>query len=244
MTGSRGWHRIGPHPAIARWAAAARMAAPLAAPGEWRAGGTWDVGLDALPNDAAGQVAGVPFPWEALPLEPVALHAAQVSTLRPGYPRPDGDEAAHRWRLLRDGAHLDGLLAEGPGRRRHIREPHAWILGITLTACDPGASPLVVWEGSHLALRRALAEALAPHPPAHWPDVDVTEAYNNARAGIFRACPRVELPCRPGEAILMHRMMLHGVAPWAEGALAPPEGRRVAYLRPLMASVAAWIGLD
>ena len=81
MTGGPGWCRIGPDPAIARWAGAARHAARVAPPGEWRAGGTWDLGLDAVPNDADGSVAGVPFPWGALPLVPVPLHAAQVSTL-------------------------------------------------------------------------------------------------------------------------------------------------------------------
>lgn len=244
MTGAAGWHRIGPDPAIARWAEAARVAVRGSPPGDWRAGGTWDVGLEALPNDADGSVAGTPFPWAALRLAPVPLQRAQVSSVRPGYPQPDGDATAHRWRLSRDGAHLDGVLPEGPGRRRHIREPHAWILGLPLTRCDAGASPLVVWEGSHVILRAALKAALAPHPPADWPDVDVTDAYGAARAQVLATCPRVPLPARPGEALLVHRLMLHGVAPWADGASAPPEGRRVAYLRPLLPSVADWLAED
>ena len=41
--------------------------------------------------------------------------------------------------------------------------------------------------------------------------------------------------------VLLHRLTIHGVAPWAEAAEAPPEGRIVAYFRPLMASVQDWI---
>jgi hypothetical protein len=239
-----GWRRIGAHPAIAAWAAAARTAAVAALDlhgDPWRAGGTWQVGLDALPNDDSGAIAGTPFPWAALGLPPQPLHRAQLSTLRPGYPQPGGDIAAHRWQLRRDNAHMDGLIAEGASRRRFVREPHAYILGLPLTPADPGASPLVVWEGSHLILRDALAAALAPHPPAAWGGIDITDAYIAARARCFAACPRVELPARPGEATLLHRHLLHGVAPWADGARAAPEGRIVAYLRPLMRSVADWL---
>jgi hypothetical protein len=32
--------------------------------------------------------------------------------------------------------------------------------------------------------------------------------------------------------MLIHRLALHGVAPWAEGAEAGPEGRMIAYFRP------------
>ena len=238
-----GWICIGPDPAIARWATAARLAA-RSAPADGRAGGTWDLGLDALPNDADGAVAGEPFPWAALPLTPAALHRAQVSTIRPGYPRTDGDEAAHRWRRDRDGAHLDGVPADGPVRRRHVAEPHAWILGLPLTDCDAGASPLVVWEESHVILRAALLAALSPHPPEHWGQVDVTDAYQTARARVFAECRRTELPARPGMALLVHRLMLHGVAPWAAGAQAAPDGRRVAYLRPVLPTVRDWLAAD
>lgn len=40
------------------------------------------------------------------------------------------------------------------------------------------------------------------------------------------------LTAPPGAAILVHRMALRGVASWAEGAIAPPEGRMIAYFRP------------
>ena len=244
MMATTGWQRIGPHPAIAAWAKAARLAARLAPIAEWRAGGTWDVGLEALPNDPAGSIGGIAFPWAELPLTAVPLHAAQVSTIRPGYPRSDGDDAAHRWRLDRDGAHLDGLLATGPDRRRRIAEPHAWILGLPLTPSDAGASPLVVWQGSHLILRDALRAALSPYPPGDWGSVDVTDAYQQARKRVMAECRRTPLPAQPGEALLVHRLMLHGVAPWATGAQAPPEGRMIAYLRPVLPTVAAWLRYD
>ena len=243
MPGAAGWLRL-THPSIADWASAARgpaLAALASHADPWRAGGTWQAGVDALPNGADGSIAGTPFPWAALPMARVPLHPAQLSVCRPGYPRPEGDAAAHRWRLTRDNAHLDGLIPEGPDRRRFVREPHAWILGLPLTEADPGASPLVVWEGSHLVLRDALRQALAPHPPSTWADIDITDAYVAARRQALATCPRRELPARPGEATLLHRLILHGVAPWAEGATAAPEGRVVAYLRPLLSGVLDWL---
>lgn len=241
-----GWCRIGPHPAIAAWADAARAAAldTLATTTEpWRCGGTWFVGVNALPNDPDGAIRGTPFPWEALPLTPEPLHRAQLSVIRPGYPQPSPDEtpAAFAFRRDRDAAHLDGLLPVGPDRRRMIKEPHAWILGLPLN--EAPASPLTVWEGSHEVLRAALLDALAPHPPESWGEIDITDAYQIARKQVFTTCRRVEAPAVPGEAMLVHRLTLHGVVPWKPGDTAPPEGRIIAYLRPQLSSVAAWLTL-
>ena len=249
MVGGEGWLRIGPDPRLAAWAAGAlpvAQAAVAASNEVWRCGGTWFVGVDALANDSFGQVADAAFPWDALPLAPVPLHRAQLSVMRPGYPQPSADESdsAYGFRLRRDAAHLDGLLAVGPEKRRMVKEPHGWILGIALNHCDPGAAPLSVWEGSHIVMRAALAQAFAGHPPESWGDVDITDAYKSARAEVFRTCRRIELPSAPGLAVLMHRHLIHGVAPWAEGAKAPPEGRMVAYFRPLLPSVAAWLTKD
>ncbi len=201
------------------------------------------MGLDLLPNDAAGTVAGVPLPWAAFGLSPEPLHRAQLSATYPGYPQPSPEETetAFRFRLTRDAAHLDGLLPIGPARQRMVKEPHGWILGLPLTEADAGASPLVVWEGSHTLLRAALRQALAPHPPESWGEVDLTAAYAEARRAVFRDCRRVELPARPGEATLLHRLTLHGVAPWAAGARAAPEGRIIAYFRPQLPDVASWL---
>ena len=96
------------------------------------------------------------------------LHKGQVSVVYPGYPRPkEGEsEAAFDYRRDRDAAHLDGLLPVGTPRQRMIREPHAYILGLPVTKADPGAAPLVVWDGSHRMMREAMNGALAPHDPA------------------------------------------------------------------------------
>lgn len=242
----RGYLRIPHAPAIAAWARAAlpvAVAALKATAEPLRCGGTWAVGLDLLPNAPDGSVGGVALPWADLGLAPEPLHPAQLSTVFPFYPRPSAEEtpAAFAFRRDRDAAHLDGLLPIGPDKRRMMKEPHGWILGLPLNDCDAGASPLVVWEGSHEILRAALSAALAPHPPETWGEVDLTETYQAARKHIFATCRRVELPARPGEATLMHRMTLHGVAPWAEGAKAPKEGRIVAYFRPLLPSVRDWL---
>lgn len=249
VTGPRGWQHLGPLPGLRAWAEAALPLAHahIAAGTEaWRCGGTWMAGVDALPNGAAGDIAGVPLPpalLAALPWQPAAWHRAQLSTLRPGYPQPwPGEtEAAFRFRLTRDAAHVDGLLPIGPGRRRMLREPHAFILGLPLTEADPSAAPLVVWEGSHLIIQRAFTAALLPHPPESWPDVDLTDAYHAARREAFASCLRIPLPARPGGALLLHRMILHGMAPWAAGATAEPEGRIIAYFRPQFADVQDWL---
>lgn len=208
-----------------------------------RCGGTWAVGLDLLPNAPDGSVAGVAFPWDAVRLAPEPLHRGQLSAVYPDYPRPSPDEteAAFRFRRNRDAAHLDGLLAIGAGKRRMIKEPHGWILGLPLTGCSPDAAPLVVWEGSHKIIRHALRAALADHPPESWGNIDITAAYQAARAQVFETCRRVEVPSRPGQATLLHRLLVHGVAPWAKGASAPPEGRIIAYFRPVLASVFEWV---
>jgi hypothetical protein len=239
-----GWQKLGPDPAIAAWAKAARDAAlhTLATtPEPWRCGGTWFVGVDALPNAPDGTINAAPFPWGALPLTPEPLHKAQLSVIRPGYPQPSPEEtpAAFAFRRDRDAAHLDGLLPIGSDKRRMVKEPHAWILGLPLN--DTTASPLTVWEGSHERLRAALLKKLEPFPPETWGEIDITDVYQAARKDIFASCRRIELPATPGEVTLLHRLTLHGVAPWKSQDAAPPEGRMIAYLRPQCASVHQWL---
>ena len=247
MTGAQGWRRVA-GPGIATWAAAARPVAEasVAAGTEgWRCGGTWFVGLDALPNSPDGVVDGIPFPWAELGLWPEPLHPAQLSVTRAGYPRQGAEEteAAFRFRLNRDAAHLDGLLPIGPDKRRMVKEPHGWIVGLPLNRADAGAAPLVVWEGSHRIIGAALRAAFAAcdGPPG---DHDITDAYQAARRQVFDTCPRIELPGEPGTAVILHRHLIHGVAPWRDGATADPPGRMVAYFRPLLPSVADWLRPD
>ena len=122
-----------------------------------------------------------------------------------------------------------------------VKEPHAWILGIALTDCT--ASPLVVYEGSHLLIQTALRAALVAHPPQDWGDIDITDAYQAARAQVFDTCRRATVPIAVGEATLLHRLTIHGVAPWKAADKAPPDGRLIAYLRPVLASVQDWVNL-
>ena len=253
---TRGWVRFGPDPRVKNWAAHALEAARAAVKNpefaHWHVcENTWFVGVDALENDPQGRIGGsgalagpaVEFIETHLGLVP-PLHRGQLSVVWPGYPRPRAGEsaAAFRYRQRRDAAHLDGLKAEGSERRRRIAEPHAFILGLPLTETDPGAAPLVVWEGSPEILRAALKRALAGHDPADWGKVDVTDAYQAARKQVFETCRRVTIHARPGEAYLVHRLALHGVAPWDAGAEAPEEGRMIAYFRPVMpAGVVDWL---
>jgi hypothetical protein len=239
-----GWRQVGPHPAIHAWAdAACHVAKEVLAtsPEPWRCGGTWFVGVDALPNGPDGTLQNTPFPWSALPLQPGPLHPGQLSVIRPGYPQPSADEtpAAFAFRRDRDAAHLDGLLPIGPRKARMVKEPHAWILGLPLN--DTDAAPLVVWEGSHRILRAALTSALVQHPPERWGEIDVTAPYQAARRQIFETCRRVALPTAKGSATLLHRLTLHGVAAWRPMDVAPPEGRMIAYFRPLLPDVETWL---
>ena len=249
---SRGWARFGSDPAVARWAEAALPLAreALAQSTEpLRCGGTWDVGLDLLPNESGGAVGGVAL--EGAAMSTIAalcgmlpLHRAQLSAVYPGYPQPwvAESDAAYTYRLTRDAAHIDGILPVGPERRRMVREPHAYILGLPLTETSEGASPPVVWDGSHLIMARAFRDAFAGHAEADLPDVDVTDAYHAARREVFATCPRVVLHAGPGEAVLIHRLALHGISPWQNGAETPEEGRIIAYFRPeLPGGIAEWL---
>jgi hypothetical protein len=246
MVGGTGWSIIGPDTRIAQWAQAAypaARAAIAARPDEWRCGGTWHAGVDVLPNGPDGAMNGVAFPWEALPVDPQPLHAGQVSVIRAGYPQrwTDETEAAFGYRLRRDAAHVDGILPMGVTRQRMIREPHGWILGLPLNTCSPDAAPLVVWEGSQDLMRAALLAACSGTPEQDWDQVDLTLPYQAARKRVFAECTRRALPACPGQATLVHRLCLHGMAPWGVDAKAPPEGRMIAYFRPMLRSVAAWL---
>jgi len=174
----------------------------------------------------------VAFIGRALGLAEIAWDRAQVSICFPGYPQPwEGEsDAAFRFRRDRDAAHVDGLRRIMPGRRRVLGETHGFILGIPLTETRPDAAPFTVFEGSHELVRAALRTRLAGIPPERWAVEDITDAYTAVRRTAFETCPRVPLPARPGEAYIVHRLLLHGVAPWGES---PETGVRViAYFRP------------
>ncbi|MEM8655982.1 MAG: hypothetical protein AAGF36_14670 [Pseudomonadota bacterium] len=229
-------------PRTARWAEAAHdVAKGIADDPETRArnlrhGKTWFVGVDTLPNAADGSVDGVALDgtWvEQVPDLP--QHAAQLSIVYPGYPQrdPDQSEANHRFRVDRMAAHVDGLLPDGPQRRRYAREFHAYILGLPLNDVD--AAPTVVWKGSHRIMHAALAKAIGNADPR---EVDVTDAYHAARKHVFESCEVVSLQARPGQSFLIHRFALHGTAPWQGDA---SEGRMIAFFRPEFGNPAEWL---
>lgn len=232
-------------PAVGRWAETAHRVArqiaadPAARAANLRHAETWFVGVDALPNAEDGSIDGAPLlgQWRGHIDAPAAWHPAQLSIVYPGYPGQDPKEsdANHRYRITRHAAHVDGLLPIGPDRRRYLREPHTFVLGLPLNQAD--AAPLMVWPGSHRIMGQAFRAAIGRQTPT---EVDVTEAYQVARRDVFERIAPQAIVAKPGQAILLHRHLLHGVAAWKEGQMAPPEGRMIAYFRPQFAAE-AWL---
>lgn len=229
-------------PRTARWAIAAfDVAESLANDPKVRArnlrhGNTWFVGVDVLPNAPDGSVNDVELdgPWVGR-VPDLPQHAAQVSIVYPGYPArdPGQSEANHRFRVERMAAHVDGLLPEGPERRRYAREFHAYILGLPLN--DVAAAPTVVWRGSQKIMQAALVDAIGRRDIR---TVDITSAYHAARSRVFETCEIVPLRVRPGQSFLIHRFALHGTAPWDGPAEA---GRMIAFFRPEFPDPRDWL---
>ena len=249
-----GWQLFDHDSAVADWVNAARPAAIATTTdpehAHWlRCQGTWFAGVNVLGNDATGAVDGSgPLRGAAVDFalglmdEIPNWDRAQISVTYPGYPKQENEtDAAFGFRLRRDAAHVDGLSRTGPNNRRHLKEPHAFVLGLPMTETGPGASPMVVWEGSHVIMGDAFGAALKDTPPAEWPNVDLTEIYQAARKRCFDTCKRVEIHARPGQAYVIHRLALHGVAPWQPGAVVPPAGRMIAYFRPHLTQIDQWL---
>ena len=252
MFDQKGWRKFDYDPNIARWAEAAyqegcKTLRDTEMREKWlQCEGTWFVGVDALPSDPLGRIGDTDLKGavidELSETQTKPLHRAQLSIIFEGYPkRREGEgEAAFGYRLNRDAAHVDGLLPLGKDRRRMLKEPHAYILGLPLNETSPEASPLVVWEGSHILMAKAFQAAFQRYDPKDWNNIDITDIYQSTRKKVFDTCKRVSVHARPGEAYVLHRLALHGVAPWVIGAVAPSEGRMIAYLRPELADSSAW----
>jgi hypothetical protein len=216
-----------------------------------RCGGTWMAGVNALPNRADGSVgtgseiraAVIDFIHASLALTTFHWDRAQVSVCYPGYPQPmdDEPEAAFVYRRDRDAAHVDGLLPEGPHRRRHLREYHGFILGIPMVEYSKEASPFVVWPGSHEIVRQYFMRAFEGLAVSEWGELDVTRIYHECRRAVFKSCERVEILARPGQAYLVHRLALHGIAPWQPGVDATEDGRMICYFRPETSGPEGWL---
>ncbi len=213
----------------------------------WRYQHTWFVGVNCLANDDRGRVnkgpglagAAVNFIEQTLG-STLQLDQGQISAIMPGYPRadPDQTEASFRYRLKREAAHVDGLLLEDG--ERYAREYHAYILAIGLHDVESGASPFVVWNGSHKLIHRSLRSELDAYPEHQWPSIPIGDVYKQARRSAFDECQRVELSLNAGEAVLVHRLMLHGTAAWQSDQ----RGARVlCFFRPQTLLPQAWLSL-
>jgi hypothetical protein len=253
---NKGWCRFKHDKTLMQWIdralPCARKKVVAGQNAKWlRCGDTWFAGVNVLPNVADGSVCGsgaiqgevIDFIRQTLGFDGFDWDQAQVSVCYPGYPQPMPGEsgAAFDYRRDRDAAHIDGLLPEGPKRRRHLREHHGFILGIPMVEYDPGASPLVVWEGSHEIIRETLTGVFQDVPAEQWGEMDITGVYHEVRHRIFECCKRVEICARPGESYLLHRLALHGIAPWQSGASATPDGRMIVYFRPDTGGPEAWL---
>lgn len=241
----QGWTRFPRDPDLVHWVEQVRplaldlMEDPALQDAWLRCGGTWFAGVQALPNDAAGGVrerdvpplSGRAVDFVRALCGPFEFDSGQVSACFAGYPKPmEGEsEAAYRYRVLRHAAHVDGL-ARAPEGRRQVSEFHGFVLGIPLADSHSEASPLSVWEGSHDLVRQALAAALDGIPDSQWRGQDVTDTYHAVRRRCFDECGRVSLAAGLGEAYVVHRLALHGIAPWRAPDNAPP--RIVVYFRP------------
>jgi len=245
-----GWQKFAWDKDTALWARVALAAATevLSDPQHvhwYQCENTWFVGVDTLPNELDGSIKDTPLIGPAMTALQSdmgfssELHRAQISAIFPGYPRPRANETAtaFRYRLQKCGAHIDGLLREGETRRRYLREPHAWILGLPLTDCTKETSPLVVWEGSHHIMTRFFSKTLAEYPVEQIYDFDLTDVYLDARREIFETCTMVPVCARPGEGYLVHRLTLHGIAPWRS---ADHAQRIIVYFRPKLAQITDW----
>lgn len=251
-----GWCRFDHDPQLEQWVEAIRPVAHacVAAPenAQWlRCGGTWFIGVNALPNNAEGAVDGglplagraVDFIRNDLAMREFAWDRGQVSVVYPGYPKrvPSESASAYRYRVDRDAAHVDGILREGPDGRRFVRNLHDFLLGIPLVDVSADTSPFVVWEKSHELVRAALQARIGGIRPRAWAQEDVTDLYNDVRNRIFDECDRVEVTAGPGEAYLVHRFALHGIAPWSPSGPQDIDGRMVVYFRPESLAPEDWL---
>ncbi|MEM8496921.1 MAG: hypothetical protein AAF542_02795 [Pseudomonadota bacterium] len=238
--------------------------ATVAANQQWfRHQGTWFVGVNALPNDSYGKVAGsealsgaavnclqryVHSAFGTLDTTSysIAWDRAQVSICYPGYPgkSPEEPDSAHLFRLQRDAAHVDGLLRERKSKARYVREHHAFIFGIPLSEFTADAAPFVVWEGSHKIIQRRLQERLASVPTHSWHGEDISQAYIKAREEVFTHCERKEIYVQVGESFAVHRLAVHGMAPWSEQASSDSYGRVIAYFRPQIINATQWLNAE
>lgn len=242
-----------PEESISNWLETAapvveKILSNLASDDPWlRHGKTWYAGVNVLPNDKAGRVAngieldGAGIRWLSKHFQFSGFDRGQVSVIYPGYPKQDAKEsdAAHRFRIRRMAAHVDGLIPSGPQKRRFIEEPHAFVLGIPMGDYDEAASPMVYWPGSHHLFREKITTFLQAFPVTQWAKIDVTNAYADIRRHIMDQFDPVPLCVPKGGCYVLDRHLLHGVAPWADSTT---QARKIVYFRPdVTGGISEWI---
>jgi hypothetical protein len=252
----KGWLQFGYDTILHDWVEkalpSARVAVQSKNNAKWlRCGNTWFAGVNVLPNTVSGAVGdagalqgvAMDFIRHALGISAVVLDRGQVSVCYPQYPQPMETEsaAAFRYRRDRDAAHVDGLLPEGLKRRRFLREFHGFILGIPMTRFSRDCAPFVVWEGSHELVRAAFKARFQGIAPELWGGEDITETYQSIRQKVFECCKRVEVAVSPGHAFVIHRLAVHGTAPWGKTAVADADGRMICFFRPEIYGPRAWL---
>lgn len=217
---------------------------------ELRCGGTWFVGANYLQNDGSGRLNNVAFEGKAVDS---IMHKygkffndwdkAQISICYEGYPKPSKGETLKSFNYRKDkfGAHVDGILPVGKGKRRYAREYHTFILGIPLVNFNEFAAPVVVWEGSHRIVRSFLSQTLLKTPIKVWKDQDITELYHNARRQVFLKCKRKTIIVPLGGSYILHRLTLHGIMPWGQFGKAEDDCRMIAYFRPILNKPEYWL---
>ena len=252
----KGWIKFDCDKRVARWANAANSKITTTLKNKnflennLTCQGTWFVGVDALDNKPDGALDEISLsgPFESLmrSSKTCGLHSAQVSIIFEGYPKPRDQESdsSFNFRLKRDAAHVDGLIADVPGGPRKLKEPHAYVLGIPLNQAPQGASPVVVWEGSHHLISKAFKNLFLTRDPKEWEDLDVREIYMQTRKIIFEKCKRRVLHANLGESYMIHRLCLHGISPWDFEIKNFNEGRKIAYFRPELQNLADWPNLS
>lgn len=217
----------------------------------WRYQKTWFVGVNTLNNDGYGRVNLGPklrgrvidFIVDSLG-EPIGqLDRAQISAIYPGYPMPSKEDspASFQFRKSRDAAHIDGLL-KGNRNQRFALEYHDYILAISLSDGSCEASPFVVWEKSHKLMQQAFRSFYQQVEEKDVATTDIQAYYSSVRRRVFDVCKRVELPLKRGQAVVAHRMLLHGTAPWRNGAV--DKKRVLCFFRPQNYGFNRWLSSD
>ena len=250
-----GWKVFNHDPKIVDWAQEAKsrtiskLCSRQLAKHDLRCGGTWFPGVRFLDNNDLGALGSTKLEGNSVGQISKKFgkffkfwDPAQISVIYPGYPKrvESESENAFKFRKEKFGSHVDGVIPIGKSRKRFIKEFHTFIYGISISEFDELAAPLIAWEGSHHIFRSALEQVLKHLEPTSWPDLDITMCYNEVRKHIFKKCkPRV-IWVPIGGSFIIHRLCLHGVAPWGDGAFSEPSGRMIAYFRPNLIDSGHW----